>query len=134
MQNQADEILREQHAIEILGKYGDVHLHGSYKLDLMTWPEIDIWILSDDFQSSMAWDIIKDLANAVPPTHVHVINQFDHQLGRTPPDCISIDYRFLHEQVEWKLDICASSYARCGRERGQNYFLKITLTLFLSGS
>jgi hypothetical protein len=74
MQQQADAILRECRIVETLGKYGDVHLHGSYKLGFMTWPEIDIWILSDDFQSSMAWDIIKDLATAVPPTHVHVIN------------------------------------------------------------
>jgi len=88
-QQQADHMLRECRIVETLERYGDVFLHGSYQMGLMTWPEIDVWLLNDEFRSQQAWDIVGELAKTVSPTHIHVINQLDHDLGRTPPDAIA---------------------------------------------
>lgn len=108
----ADEMLNEFQLVERLRKFGEVRLHGAYEMDLMTWPEIDVWLLNSDVKSEMTWQMIGDLACVVPPTHVHVVNQLDHSLSMTPPDSITIDYRFIWRNVEWKLDICVGSYQR----------------------
>lgn len=108
----ANEMLRECRVVETLDKYGEVRLHGAYEMDLMTWPEVDVWVLNDEFQASMTWDMIGDLARTASPTHVHVINQIDHALEMTPPYSVSVDYRFYHRGMEWKLDVCAGSHQR----------------------
>ena len=116
----ADAMFADLELLDLLQRHGDLRLHGAYEMDLMTWPEIDVWIFNDAFASADAWKLVGALAEVAPPTHVHVINQLDHDLGKTPPDCVSIDYRFRYGDLQWKLDICIGSAARHGGgKRGQ---------------
>jgi hypothetical protein len=93
MRNQADEMLTECRVVDILSKHGDVRVFGSYELDLMVWPEIDVYVINPQFHPPMAWDIVKDLSQVVPPTVVFVANQIDHALGLTPVKSVAVDYR-----------------------------------------
>ncbi|MBX3427570.1 MAG: hypothetical protein KF688_17960 [Pirellulales bacterium] len=115
----ADAMFADLELLDLLQRHGDLRLHGAYEMDLMTWPEIDVWIFNDAFASADAWKLVGALAEVAPPTHVHVINQLDHDLGKTPPDCVSIDYRFRYGDLQWKLDICIGSAAR--HEPGLEY-------------
>jgi hypothetical protein len=92
-----------------LSKHGDVRVFGSYELDLMVWPEIDIWITNRQFEPPMAWDIVKDLSQVVSPTIVFVGNQVDHALGISPVKAVTVDFRFKHRDTHWKLDMGIST-------------------------
>lgn len=52
MKKQADALLQSTKLIEILKKYGDVHLIGSYVLDVMSEPDIDIVVQAEDTRKS----------------------------------------------------------------------------------
>ena len=45
---EADELLSVGKVIEILSKYGEVQINGSYKYDLMYGPDIDVVVLTDN--------------------------------------------------------------------------------------
>jgi hypothetical protein len=102
-------MLTECRILEILASHGDVRVFGSYELNLMAWPEIDIWVTNPRFRPAMAWDVIKDLSESVPPTVVFVANQIDHALGMSPLKAVTVDYRLKHREIHWKLDIGLST-------------------------
>ena len=64
MHSVADQILDSSNLLKILEKYGEVLLHGSYPLDVMYGPDIDIVVASKDIQvsSRKALDEILDLS------------------------------------------------------------------------
>jgi hypothetical protein len=109
MREQANQMLAEVQILDVLSKHGDARIFGSYELDLMAWPEIDIWITNPDFRPPMAWDIVKDLSQVASPTFVFVANQVDHALGMSPTKAVTVDYRFKHRDTHWKLDIGIST-------------------------
>jgi hypothetical protein len=110
MRAQADQMLAECRIVEILSKHGEVRFFGSYALDLMAWPEIDVYVLNPDFRPPMTWDVLKDLSEAVAPTVVFVGNQIDHRLAINQCDGVMmVDFRFKHRETHWKMDISLSA-------------------------
>jgi hypothetical protein len=98
-------MLTECGIIDALKESGEPYIHGSYEMDLMTWPEIDIYLLIKDFQSRHLYNIIQRLHDCIPPKDVMIINQIDHERRYGPGGCIIVDYHFVYRNTEWKLDL-----------------------------
>jgi hypothetical protein len=108
MKEQADAMLGEYGILEALGEFGEVYIHGSYEMDLMVWPEIDIYVLIPGFQSRQVYSIMQKLHDRVPPQEVMIINQVDHERRYGPGGCVIVDYHILHRNTEWKLDLAVA--------------------------
>lgn len=61
IKNQADKLLNESCIIDFLSGYGDVHITGSYFLDLMFEPDIDIHIINKNFTKTKVIDVLNKL-------------------------------------------------------------------------
>ncbi|GEM_PF-5615342 len=105
IREEADRMLREYGILEALRVYGEPYLHGSYELDLMVWPELDIYLLVSGFQSRHVYKIIESMHDCVPPTDVLMTNKIDHASRFGPSGYVHIDYMLMHSDVEWKIDL-----------------------------
>ena len=52
LKNSAEDLLTSTNIIEILSKFGEVHIVGSYAFDLMTEPDIDLVVITSSPQKS----------------------------------------------------------------------------------
>lgn len=105
LKREADALLKEHQIVEALSRFGDTTIHGSYDLDLMVWPELDIVVFAEGLQSSLCWDLLKALHERSPATVAMVINHCDYRLDTVMPGSVLIDYRIWRQDIEWKLDI-----------------------------
>ncbi len=107
IKEQANAMLSECGILEVLKQFGEAHLHGSHDLDLMVWPELDFGILMKDLSFSSPFELVAALSKKVYPTTSMVINQIDRKpiFPMKVENNALIDFRFLHQNVEWKLDM-----------------------------
>lgn len=106
MKKQANEMLAYYSIPSCLRKYGDLFVHGSYEMNVMVRPEIDYYLLSDRFTSNTVYACIKALNERVPAKTALVINQVDHEKSFNPVSGVLVEYKLMHKQREWTLDIC----------------------------
>lgn len=61
IKSQADRILKESGIIETLSEYGEVKIAGSYSLDVMLRPDIDVYVVVEKHD----WDKVVDLQSQI---------------------------------------------------------------------
>ncbi|TWT36618.1 hypothetical protein KOR34_15240 [Posidoniimonas corsicana] len=107
LQKQADVILQDTGIVEILRSFGTSFLHGSYDLDLMVWPELDIAVEIPELDHHTPYELMAALSRVVTPTVAMVVDQFGQEslFPMRVDDSILVDFRFIHAGVEWKLDL-----------------------------
>jgi len=63
----AERILKEYGLLEKFGRYGIVHIVGSYKMNLMTWNDLDINIENEKYTPNMVFSLSNDLNEILKP-------------------------------------------------------------------
>ena len=105
LQKEAHEVLGKLQLLEILSKYGKPEIVGSVALGLMTWPDIDIEVVTD-LKEEYMWEVAKHLFNFFNVIDVGIA---DHTKGKVPhlPKGLYISARYKEEKSEnkWKIDI-----------------------------
>ena len=79
LHEEADEILHQRGVDAILRKYGKVHYTGSYALDLMAWPDIDITMRlhGDPYDFKQFFEIPFARHNdGLPPNYYAALSEF----------------------------------------------------------
>ncbi len=106
MRNQADKILEQSGVIKILADYGEVKIGGSYALDVMLRPDIDLFVVEQEHD----WEKILEIQSKIMRTRY--FREFDFvnwvDFERPSPDFMR-GYYFqpwvpAGDQL-WKIDI-----------------------------
>lgn len=112
LRKEADEILFERGVDAILRRYGKVHYTGSYALDLMAWPDIDITMLleGDPYNFDTFFEMGKQLARVKDVDKIEYWNSLNWDVENLPKGLywgVRCDTRTW--QVPWKIDIWATN-------------------------
>lgn len=124
----ASRLLADSELINRLRPFGEPYLHGSYDLDLMVWPEIDVFLGMEGPNLARAFQVISALAEGLVLRDVHLINQVDHAPRFAMKDMILLDLSTEFEGIEWKLDIGLLSLNALATCKKYNATLKPKLT------
>jgi hypothetical protein len=104
--NEADEILYGLGLFDILGKYGNPQVSGSYLLKLMTWRDLDIYLESNSIGTEAFFELGKEISTKLNPSKMSFRNEL---IGKTPhlPKGLywGVHTNFLEQK--WKIDIWA---------------------------
>lgn len=104
LQQQAKEVLNHLDLIDILSKYGEVKIVGSMALDLMTWPDIDIDLVSKEINDKDYFEMVIYIFSQKSIKHLMLIdNRSSFEKNRPKSMYIGIVYNF--DGVDWKIDI-----------------------------
>jgi len=109
---EADRILHERGLLALLDRYGRPEVTGSYQLDLMTWRDLDIYVVAADWTVDRFFDLGRDLSRAFEPRRMNFRNE---RIARTPglPEGLYWGvYLDAGQGQEWKLDIWAMAPAQ----------------------
>ena len=105
--SEADIILYDYGLLEILRKYGNPIVHGSYLLNLMTWRDLDVYLENDEINVEDFFNLGMDIAAELKPRKMSYRNE---SIGKTPnlPEGLYWGvYTTLKLPDEWKIDIWA---------------------------
>lgn len=110
LHKEADKLLYKQGLHDILKKHARVFYTGSYYLDLMVWPDIDIYIsiFDDPFDKQIFFEIGNQLAQL--PQVISLKFQDHHTYPhKLLPDGLYWNIRINNDQFKtpWKVDIWA---------------------------
>jgi len=113
---EADVLLKDKGLLGILQKYGTTDVHGSYKLDLMTWRDLDIYVVSNFFTSYEAFELGKEVAGCLKPMKMTYVDERQRRLTPGYPEGYPIGYYWgimlgVLSEVAWKMDIWMLSEA-----------------------
>lgn len=70
IRTEADDILRSG-LLSILGGHGEVHMVGSYALELMTWRDLDIHVVREDLDVGAFFGLGGEIARHLKPHRMH---------------------------------------------------------------
>lgn len=103
----ADKILQELDLINFLKKYGKVNIVGSYALNLMTWEDVDIVVISQTNEISYK-DFLDTVIYLFPKENIYSLDIQDFRKSIYPdrPQGIYCGIKYLIKpDIFWKIDI-----------------------------
>lgn len=103
---EADDILYKLGLMNVLGKFGNPHVSGSYLLKMMTWRDLDIYLESNTIKEEDFFELGKELSIRLKPSRMNYRNEL---LGKTPnlPNGLYWGVYTNLFQQHWKIDIWA---------------------------
>ena len=105
---EANEILHDYGLLQILNKYGNPIVTGSYVLDLMTWRDLDIHLETNDMTEKRFFELGQEIALSLKPHRMHYRNEFlDKTLDLPVGFYWGIYTNALRFPEVWKIDIWA---------------------------
>jgi len=120
----AERLLAQSDLVARLRPLGEPYVHGSFDLDLMVWPEIDVFLAVDPPTVATACAVTQTLSEALALRDIHIINQVDHAPRFALKDMVLLDLSTEFEGVAWKLDIGIIPTAMLPSVRKYNATLK----------
>lgn len=106
IKSQADKLLQESKVTDIFVEYGDVTIEGSYALDVMLRPDLDIFIVSQTHDWNKILDIHQKIMSLKYFREIGFINWMDFE----DKNLVSLKGYYFQPKVPiddqlWKLDI-----------------------------
>jgi hypothetical protein len=96
---------------DLLETFGEVHVTGSYALELMTWRDLDIHVVREDLDCRAFFALGGEIAALLQPHRMHYRDETIEQTPGLPPGLYWGIYRGDERKGAWKIDIWASSGA-----------------------
>ncbi len=106
--DEANKILYKLGLHDLLGKYGNPHVSGSYLLNMMTWRDLDIYLESDEISQADFFELGKEISIKLEPLKMNFRNE---RIGKTSHLPHGL-YWGIHTHLfgeQWKIDIWAIS-------------------------
>ena len=101
---EADDVLRSG-LLSILGGHGEVHMVGSYALELMTWRDLDIHVVREELEVSAFFDLGGEIARLLKPHRMHFRDESSVATPGLPPGYYWGVYLGDERAGAWKIDI-----------------------------
>lgn len=118
LRGEARAILEERGLGALLSRYGRVAPTGSYALGLMTWRDLDLYLLAEDLALPAFFRLGGEIAALLGPVRMSYRNE---RLARTPGLPVGL-YWGVHlrdgEEPGWKIDLWAVGAEEYGRLLG----------------
>lgn len=110
LQDEANKLINEEDLLELFLQYGYVCFTGSYELELMIWPRIEVYLLLDNNPYDI--DAFIDIGDAIAKTYDTLEMQFQNHLespdeGDAQQMHWSIKIARENQSNPWQLDIYA---------------------------
>jgi len=126
--SEANIILYDYGLLEILRKYGNPIVHGSYLLNLMTWRDLDIYLENDEINVEDFFNLGLGIATRLKPRRMSYRNESIGKTPNLPKGLYWGVYTALEFPDEWKINIWAmdSDQIRSQCEKLQDLKSKIS--------
>jgi hypothetical protein len=95
----------------LLERFGEVHIIGSYVLELMTWRDLDIHVVREPLETTPFFDLGRRLAALLRPHRMHFRDETVVRTAGLPRGLYWGVYLGDERQGAWKIDIWATSRA-----------------------
>lgn len=111
IQEEAESVLAGQKLLPTLSEYGEVLVHGSYRYDLMTWRDLDVFLSPSEITLSLHFEIGERIARLLNPSEMFFVDSIHNEdTPVTGLDCMYWGMDFWARNCKaWKLDICLVS-------------------------
>ena len=127
IKREADDILYKKGLLEILNSFGMPYLHGSYILDLMTWRDLDIYLVSDEIDEGDFFMLGERVCKAFAPVKMSYRNERRAKTEGLPLGLYWGVYLGNERAGAWKIDIWAVSAEECQQRLQYGNSIKETL-------
>ncbi|HKY04777.1 MAG TPA: hypothetical protein VJQ56_07805 [Blastocatellia bacterium] len=104
---EADDLLWRRGLHALLEKYGRAHLTGSYALKLMTWRDLDTYLVGDEISVADFFNLGSEIAELLTPTKMHFRNEREAKSEGLPEGLYWGVYLGDEREGAWKIDIWA---------------------------
>jgi hypothetical protein len=101
--NQASAILQSTNLLDILKKYGEVHLIGSYPLNVMYGPDIDIIVVSKNIRKSSI-DALNEIIEKKLFRKIEYGDFVKFPMEKRPMGYILV-LKIVVEKVKWEIEV-----------------------------
>lgn len=105
---EADEILWERGLHRLLAEYGEVYPTGSYALRLMTWRDLDLYLVAPDITVGAFFGLGRQIAELLGAPRMHFRNERVGHTAGLPRDGLYWGIYMGDERAgAWKIDLWA---------------------------
>ncbi|WLR42273.1 hypothetical protein LC087_16335 [Bacillus carboniphilus] len=101
---EANEILYTLGLHDLLKKFSNPHVSGSYHLKIMTWRDLDIYLVSDTINNDNFFELGKEISHMLEPSKMSFRNEMIGKTPHLPKGLYWGVHTSLFEQ-QWKIDI-----------------------------
>ena len=115
IKEEANEILNEKGLLSILKSYGEVHITGSYELNLMTWRDLDIYLEIENITETSFFVLGGKIAELLKPVKMSFRNETIAKTKGLPNGMYWGTYLGDERNGDWKIDVWAVTAAECQR-------------------
>ena len=98
IQEKADAFIAQNNLIEILQRYGNTTLVGSYIMQIMTWNDLDVYMDLADFHPDKYYNLIAELVLELKPVRYDGICNAEK-------DTYFLGMEIMYKGERWNLDI-----------------------------
>jgi hypothetical protein len=105
LKTKGEQILYEEGLFQNLEKIGKVQIVGSYDLDLLIKPDIDITIGVEEYDLEKYFSVCKEIAEKLKPIRIKYLDQSVAQFDAFPFDAgYFLGINLNREDIKWSID------------------------------
>lgn len=105
LKKKATIILKDLKIIELLSKFGEVYIVGSYAYDLMTWEDIDIHVAVKEIKNKYAYELV-DYLFEKKNIYKLALQDFRKSIYSGRPQGLYCKVTYLEKpDIFWKIDV-----------------------------
>ena len=102
-QDKANELIMQSNLLDIMRKYGNATIVGSYRMQVMTWNDLDFYVDLVDFKAENYYGLVAELITQLKPIRYDgIFNMEQHKYF--------VGLEILHNGERWNLDIWWKTY------------------------
>ena len=120
---EADALVARHHLLDVLGAFGRPHISGSYRLQLMTWRDLDIYLEMQPLDTRRFLDLGRQLGEVLSPRKLSFT---DHVNFPATEPVIGLYWGIqtgVLSRGGWKIDLWGVSPAECEARLAQSVSL-----------
>jgi len=121
---QARQLLKKGNVINLLSKYGEVEITGSYKYDLMYGPDIDIEVITDD-PRKVSFKVLQEFIKARDFQKYEYGDFAKHPRDKRPESFIIVLIQEV-DGVKWEIEIWFFKQKDEDKERLEEKLINLT--------
>lgn len=120
IKKEADLLLRRSDLLEVLSKYGEIYIRGSYELDLMVDSDIDIYVVNNKLDKKLAIKALNELVEK-NDFRGYMFYDFVKRRRKGFPKGYYLGAKTRFKNKKWKIDIWFMNEMDRGSDRMMNY-------------
>jgi dATP pyrophosphohydrolase len=122
---EAQDFLEASKLLDILRKYGDIFIRGSYELDLMTHGDIDIYLVNKNANKDLSLELLLAIIRS-EFFHGHMYYDYSQMKHERVPQGFYLGFKQVYNNHAWKIDLWLLNHMD---ERSDQFMNRVKNTL-----